>query len=69
MPPAEEQPGFYACRSDEVQPGERVIRELNGRSVGRLQRRGPLLRTTQPLPPLRRRAVPWTGDRDDAVGA
>ena len=34
MPPAEEQPGFYACRSDEVQPGERVIRELNGRSVG-----------------------------------
>ncbi len=28
------QPGVYICRSDEIQPGERVIRELNGRSVG-----------------------------------
>jgi nitrite reductase/ring-hydroxylating ferredoxin subunit len=30
----EDAPGVYACRSDEIQPGERVIRELNGRSVG-----------------------------------
>jgi len=33
-PAGEHPPGFYACRTDELAPGERVIRELNGRSVG-----------------------------------